>query len=159
VITEVIHELAGRHRVSAVGLAVAGFVAEDRRTVRFAPHLAWRQTPVADRISTRVGLPVVLEHDANAAALAEHRYGAARGNGVAVLVALGTGIGGALLVEGKLFRGAYGVAPERNRVAGPLSGRVHSAGPGIGGGFPEGDRSPSCRCCPGRRSVGGTGDG
>ncbi|HYS42273.1 MAG TPA: ROK family glucokinase [Pseudonocardiaceae bacterium] len=112
VITEVIRELTGRHRVSAVGLAVAGFVAEDRRTVRFAPHLAWRQTPVADRISTRVGLPVVLEHDANAAALAEHRYGAARGNGVAVLVALGTGIGGALLVEGKLFRGAYGVAPE-----------------------------------------------
>jgi glucokinase len=112
VITELIGELTGRHRVSAVGLAVAGFVAEDRRTVRFAPHLAWRQTPVADRISDRTGLPVVLEHDANAAALAEYRFGAARGGGVAVLVALGTGIGGALLVEGKLFRGAYGVAPE-----------------------------------------------
>jgi glucokinase len=112
VITEVVCELTARHRVSAVGLAVAGFVAEDRRTVRFAPHLAWRQAPVADRISARVGLPVVLEHDANAAALAEHRFGAARGTGVAVLVALGTGIGGALLLDGKLFRGAHGVAPE-----------------------------------------------
>ncbi|NUT95284.1 MAG: ROK family protein, partial [Saccharothrix sp.] len=53
-------EVASRHRVSAVGLAVAGFVAPDRRTVRFAPHLAWRQAPVADRIAARVGMPVVL---------------------------------------------------------------------------------------------------
>lgn len=112
VIAGVIGELTARHRVSAVGLAVAGFVAQDRRTVRFAPHLAWRQAPVADRVSARIGLPVVLEHDANAAALAEHRYGAARGTEVAVLIALGTGIGGALLLSGKLFRGGYGVAPE-----------------------------------------------
>lgn len=105
-------ELAARHPVSAVGLAVAGFVASDRRTVRFAPHLAWRQAPVAERIARRVDLPVVLEHDANAAALAEHRFGAARGARVATLVALGTGIGGALLVDGEVFRGAYGVAPE-----------------------------------------------
>ncbi|HEX3786783.1 MAG TPA: ROK family glucokinase [Pseudonocardiaceae bacterium] len=111
-ITEVIDELAGRHKVAAVGLAVAGFVAEDRRTVRFAPHLAWRQAPVADRISARIGLPVVLEHDANAAAIGEHRFGAARGTGVALLIALGTGIGAGLLLDGKLFRGAYGVAPE-----------------------------------------------
>ncbi|MEU4802508.1 ROK family glucokinase [Actinosynnema sp. NPDC023587] len=105
-------EVASRHRVAAVGLAVAGFVTPDRRTVRFAPHLAWRQAPVADRIAERVGLPVVLEHDANAAALAEHRFGSARGAGIAVLVAIGTGIGGALLVDGEVFRGAHGVAPE-----------------------------------------------
>ncbi|WP_309112913.1 ROK family glucokinase [Saccharothrix sp.] len=105
-------EVASRHRVSAVGLAVAGFVAPDRRTVRFAPHLAWRQAPVADRIAQRVGMPVVLEHDANAAALAEHRFGAARGARIAALVAIGTGIGGALLIDGKVFRGAHGVAPE-----------------------------------------------
>jgi glucokinase len=116
VITEVICELTARHRVSGVGLAVAGFVAEDRRTVRFAPHLAWRQAPVADRISARIGLTVLLEHDANAAAVAEHRFGAARGTGVAVLVALGTGIGGALLLDGKLFRGAHGVAPELGHI-------------------------------------------
>ncbi|AXX28713.1 putative sugar kinase [Actinosynnema pretiosum subsp. pretiosum] len=107
-----VHELAERHEVAAVGLAVAGFVASDRRTVMFAPHLAWRHAPVAERISERVGMPVVLEHDANAAALAEHRFGAARGAGVAVLVAVGTGIGGALLIDGEVFRGAHGVAPE-----------------------------------------------
>jgi glucokinase len=104
--------LAARHRVCGVGLAVAGFVANDRRTVMFAPHLAWRDAPVAERISQRLKLPVVLEHDANAAVLGEHRFGAATGAKVALLVAIGTGIGGGLLLDGELFRGAYGVAPE-----------------------------------------------
>ncbi|GDY30372.1 glucokinase [Gandjariella thermophila] len=111
-ITGAIRELADRHAVAAAGLAVAGFVTADRRSVQFAPHLAWRHVPVADRISRRLGLPVVLEHDANAAALAEHRFGAARGARVAVLVAIGTGIGAALLIDGRVFRGAHGVAPE-----------------------------------------------
>ncbi|WP_307868669.1 ROK family glucokinase [Umezawaea beigongshangensis] len=111
-IAAAVAELAGRHRVTAVGLAVAGFVTSDRRSVRFAPHLAWRQAPVADRMSERLGMPVVLEHDANAAALGEHRFGAARGAKVAALVAIGTGIGGALLLDGQVFRGAHGVAPE-----------------------------------------------
>lgn len=112
VICAVIGSLAERHEVRAVGLAVAGFVGVDRRTVLFAPHLAWRGAPVADRVSRRVGLPVVLEHDANAAAVAEHRFGALRGASVGLLVALGTGIGGALLLDGALYRGAHGVAPE-----------------------------------------------
>jgi len=107
-----VEELGARHTISAVGLAVAGFVTEDRMSVRFAPHLAWRDSPVAKAMTQRLGLPVVLEHDANAAALAEHRFGAARGAKVAVMVALGTGIGGALLIDGEVFRGAYGVAPE-----------------------------------------------
>jgi glucokinase len=111
-IVSVISGLTARHRVTGVGLAVAGFVATDRRTVMFAPHLAWRDAPVADRIAKRLKLPVVLEHDANAALLGEHRFGAARGARVALLVAIGTGIGGALLLGGELFRGAYGVAPE-----------------------------------------------
>jgi glucokinase len=111
-VVDSVTELIGRHRVAGVGLAVAGFVAEDRRTVRFAPHLAWRGAPVADRIAHRVRLPVVLEHDVNAAALGEYRFGAARGARVAVMIALGTGIGGALLLDGTLFRGAHGVAPE-----------------------------------------------
>ena len=111
-IVSAISGLTARHRVTGVGLAVAGFVATDRRTVMFAPHLAWRDAPVADRIAKRLKLPVVLEHDANAALLGEHRFGAARGARVALLVAIGTGIGGGLLLGGELFRGAYGVAPE-----------------------------------------------
>ncbi|GLZ39203.1 ROK family protein [Actinokineospora sp. NBRC 105648] len=112
VICAVVGELRARHTVGAIGLAVAGFVAADRRTVLFAPHLPWRAAPVADRIAERLGLPVVLEHDANAAGIAEHRFGALRGARVGLLVALGTGIGAALLVDGEVYRGAFGVAPE-----------------------------------------------
>jgi len=108
----VVRDLAERHRVSAVGLAVAGFVTADRRGVRFAPHLPWLDAPVADRLARRFALPVTLEHDANAAAWAEYRFGAAAGAGITVMVALGTGIGAALLLDGRLFRGAHGIAPE-----------------------------------------------
>ncbi|SFK38215.1 glucokinase [Amycolatopsis sacchari] len=128
-ITGVIEELRNRHEdVCAVGLAVAGFVANDRRTVMFAPHLAWRAAPVADRIAKRVDLPVTLEHDANAAALGEHRFGAARGCRVAALVAIGTGIGAALLLDGEIYRGAYGVAPELGHLTVVPGGRACPCG-------------------------------
>ena len=124
----VVGTLAARHPVSAVGLAVAGFVATDLRTVMFAPHLAWRKIPVADQISVRLELPVVLEHDTNAAVFAEYRYGAARGARVAVLIAIGTGIGAGLLHEGTIFRGAYGVAPELGHLRVVPGGRSCSCG-------------------------------
>lgn len=108
----VVAHLAERNDVAAVGLAVAGFLTADRTTVRFAPHLPWVGAPVRATLEERFGLPVVLEHDANAAAWAEYRFGAAAGSRVAVVVALGTGIGAALLIDGRLYRGAYGVAPE-----------------------------------------------
>ncbi|WP_255026221.1 ROK family glucokinase [Rhodococcus sp. GA1] len=111
-----LHRLVGhlreRNDIGAVGLGVAGFLTEDRTTVRFAPHLPWRDTPLAETLTERFGLPVVLEHDANAAAWAEYRFGAAAGSTIAVMVALGTGIGAALLLDGRIYRGAYGVAPE-----------------------------------------------
>ncbi|PVZ08948.1 ROK family protein [Actinomycetospora cinnamomea] len=115
--------LGAGHPVAAVGLAVAGFVDPDRRTVAFGAHLPWRDDPVADRLAARLGLPVVLEHDANAAGLAEHRVGAAAGASVAVLVALGTGIGAALLLDGTVFRGAHGVAPELGHLTVVRDGR------------------------------------
>lgn len=111
-IAGVVADLRGRHDVAAVGLAVAGFVARDRMSVMFAPHLPWRAATVADRMSQRLGLPVTLEHDANAATFAEYRFGAARAASVGVFVALGTGIGAGLVLGGELFRGAHGVAPE-----------------------------------------------
>ncbi|ALG07806.1 ROK family glucokinase [Kibdelosporangium phytohabitans] len=127
-IVSVISSLTARHAISAVGLAVAGFVATDLKTVMFAPHLAWRRADVADRISRKLDLPVVLEHDANAAALAEYRYGAARGAKVATLIAIGTGIGGGLLLDGKIFRGAHGVAPELGHLRVVPNGRPCSCG-------------------------------
>ncbi len=98
--------------VSAVGLGAAGFVSADRRTVVFAPHLAWRHEPIADRLAARLGLPVLLDNDANAAAWAEHRFGAGRGESRLLLVTLGTGIGGALVLDGQVERGRHGLAGE-----------------------------------------------
>ncbi|MEV4236318.1 MULTISPECIES: ROK family protein [unclassified Nocardia] len=107
-----VRELCRRHPIGAVGLAVAGFINADRSTVRFAPHLPWQDTPVAQRLTERLELPVILEHDANAAMWAEYRFGAAAGGHNSVLVAIGTGIGAALLIDGELYRGTHGVAPE-----------------------------------------------
>ena len=122
-IVDLVRGLAEQHRLGAVGLAIAGFVDPDRRTVAFGAHLPWRDDPVAERLAARLDLPVVIEHDANAAGLAEHRVGAAAGASVAVLVALGTGIGAALLVDGALFRGAHGVAPELGHLTVVRGGR------------------------------------
>jgi glucokinase len=124
----VITELTGRHRVDAVGLALAGFITPDRRTVRFAPHLSWRDAPVAERVGKLIGLPVVVEHDANAAALAERHFGAAAGASTVVFLALGTGIGSALLLDGELFRGAFGVAPELGHLRVVPDGRPCACG-------------------------------
>ncbi|MFC8044373.1 ROK family glucokinase [Nocardia sp. NPDC057353] len=107
-----VRELRQRHEIAAVGLAVAGFVDADRARVRFAPHLPWKDAPVARNLTAKLDLPVVLEHDANAAAWAEYRFGAAAGGHNAVLIAIGTGIGAALLVDGELYRGTHGIAPE-----------------------------------------------
>lgn len=124
-----VDELRRRHTVAAVGLALAGFVDAPRGLVRYAPHLSWRDAPVAERIGDRLGgIPVVVEHDANSAALAERRYGAAAGASVALVIALGTGIGGALLLDGELFRGAHGVAPELGHLRVVPDGRACPCG-------------------------------
>ncbi|WP_067547330.1 ROK family glucokinase [Nocardia crassostreae] len=123
-----VRELCGRHAIGAVGLAVAGFVDEDRATVRFAPHLPWEDAPVAQRLTDRLGLPVILEHDANAAMWAEYRFGAAAGGRNVVLVAIGTGIGAALLANGQLYRGSFGVAPELGHLQVVPQGRPCACG-------------------------------
>ncbi|WP_062999102.1 ROK family protein [Nocardia mikamii] len=123
-----VRELCARHDIGAVGLAVAGFVDESRSSVRFAPHLPWEDAEVAGRLGRRLGLPVILEHDANAAMWAEYRFGAAAGAHNGVLVAIGTGIGAALLVEGRLYRGSYGVAPELGHLQVVPHGRICPCG-------------------------------
>ena len=111
-IVELVGDLRRDHPVDAIGLAVAGFLDPECETVRFAPHLPWRDAPVRERMATRLNLPVRLEHDANAAAWGEYRFGAARGAGTWVFFAVGTGIGATLMIDGRIYRGAYGTAPE-----------------------------------------------
>ncbi len=111
-LVDVVRGFTGEHRVAAVGLAVAGFVSRDQQVVRFAPHLPWRDSAVPARLAPRMGLPVFLEHDANAAAWGEVCFGPAGDAENVAVVAIGTGIGAALLVGGTMYRGSNGVAPE-----------------------------------------------
>ena len=98
--------------IAAVGIGAAGFVDSTRSIVLFAPHVAWRAEPLRDEVAERTGLPVVVENDANASGWAEWRFGAVQGEPDVVLVALGTGIGGAIVIDGKPYRGHFGVAGE-----------------------------------------------
>src|SRR4051812_20667494 len=107
VIVEVVHALANRHDVTAVGIGAAGWIADDHATVLYAPHLAWRNEPLRAALTDRIRLPLVIENDANAAAWAEYRFGAAQHQKVVVCITLGTGIGGGLIVNGSVYRGAY----------------------------------------------------
>ena len=111
-VLELVAELSAQFRVEAVGVAAAGLVDSDRSTVRFAPNLAWRDHPLGARLSQALGLPVLVENDANAAGWAEHRFGAAVGAKDMLMVTLGTGIGGAVVTDSKLVRGANGFASE-----------------------------------------------
>lgn len=112
VITEVIAELRESHEVEAVGLGAAGFIDAKRSTVVFAPNLAWRNVPLRATVEERVGLPTVVENDANAAAWGEAQFGAARDVDSMVMLTIGTGIGGGVVLEGELYRGFNGMAAE-----------------------------------------------
>jgi glucokinase len=128
VIADVVAELSARHEVSAVGIGAAGWIGADRATVLFSPHLAWRNEPLRDALAEAIGVPVVVENDANAAAWAEYRFGAARDARVAVMVTLGTGIGGGLVVSGILYRGAFGVGCEYGHMCVVPDGRRCACG-------------------------------
>ena len=107
-----VRETARGRRVTALGVGAAGFVDATGERVMFAPHLPWRDDPVRQRLAERLGCRVVLENDATCAALAELVHGAARGADSALMVTLGTGIGGGVVVGGRVLRGAHGMAGE-----------------------------------------------
>jgi glucokinase len=98
--------------LSGVGVGVAAYVNEDRSVAMFAPHLPFRRYPLRKELERLTGLPVLIENDANAAIWAESRYGVARGVPRVIGVTLGTGVGGAAIFDGHLYRGANGMAGE-----------------------------------------------
>lgn len=113
-IVDVVEELVdgGQEEIVAAGIGAAGFVAADRATIVFAPHLSWRHEPLRDALSRRVDLPVFVDNDANAACWSEWRFGAGRGESHLVMVTLGTGIGGAVMLDERIQRGRFGIAGE-----------------------------------------------
>ncbi len=111
-IEDLVGELRGAHDIDAVGVGAAGFVDVGRSTVLFAPNLAWRDEHLKRDLEARLGLPVVVENDANAAAWGEFTFGAGADVDDFVLVTVGTGVGGGIVLNGELHRGAFGVAAE-----------------------------------------------
>ncbi|SED34540.1 glucokinase [Nocardioides exalbidus] len=111
-LVEAILESAGGRHLAGVGVAAAGFVDSAGERVMFAPHLPWQGEPLRDLLEDRLGCPVLLDNDANCAARAEAHHGAARGAASALMITMGTGIGGAVLLDGHVLRGANGMAGE-----------------------------------------------
>ena len=113
-IAAVVEELAAGHdgELVGVGVGAAGWFDRTGDTVLFSPHLAWRGSTLRADLARRLRLPLWVGNDADAAAWAEYRYGAARGATLALVVTLGTGIGGGMVLDGRLQRGAHGVAGE-----------------------------------------------
>lgn len=103
--------LAGRH-VLGVGAGVPAFFDVSRGVVVNAINLGWTEVPLVSVLQETFELPVAVDNDANLAALGESWQGAARGHANALCATVGTGIGGGIVVDGRLHRGAKGMAGE-----------------------------------------------
>lgn len=127
-VVQLIRELSEGVDVVAAGVAAAGFVDAERANIVYAPNLSWRNEPIKAKIQAKVSMPVFIENDANAAGWAEYRFGAGADARHVVMLTIGTGVGGAIIVDGKLLRGGFGLAAELGHV--PLNGGDRPCGCG-----------------------------
>ena len=111
-IEKLVTELSTRHPIEAVGVGAAGYIDKARSVVLFAPNLAWRDLDLKADLEATLRLPVVVENDANAAAWGEFQFGAGHDVDDLLLVTVGTGVGGGVVLDGSLYRGAFGVGAE-----------------------------------------------
>jgi glucokinase len=113
---DTIYRVAGALRERAdpagVGIGAAGMVDWHAGVMKSAPNLAWTEVPIRDLVAERTGLPCVVDNDANAATWGEYRFGAGKEYRHLLMVTVGTGIGGGIVVDGSLLRGAHGFAAE-----------------------------------------------
>ena len=106
-------ELMQDHSITAVGVSAAGFVSSDRKTMLATPNIAdWNGVQLDLELTKLIGLPVVIENDANAAAWGEAKFGAGRNQAHMMMLTIGTGVGGGIVVNNELYRGAFGIAAE-----------------------------------------------
>jgi glucokinase len=117
--------------VAAVGIGIPALIDTGRGVAVMSTHLPLAGVPFRDLLAERIGLPVFVDNDANAAMLAEWRFGAARGAGDAALLTIGTGIGGGLVVGGALQRGSQGAGAELGHMV------VQADGPPCNGNCPN----------------------
>lgn len=123
-----VKEMVGRSDapVRGVGLGLPGMVSLDGRIVRHPPNFpGWGDEPIASLLEQQTGLPCVLGNDANMAAFGSSRFGVGRSYDHFIMITLGTGVGGGIIYDRKLFLGSTGAAAELGHVIinyhGPLS--------------------------------------
>ncbi|CAN2205682.1 NagC Transcriptional regulator/sugar kinase [Candidatus Nanopelagicaceae bacterium] len=116
-IADVANELAHEFPVDSIGVSAAGFISSDRETILATPNIAgWNGVNLDRELNEILGKTIVLENDANAAAWGEFKFGAGRGRSDLMLLTLGTGVGGGLILNGALFRGAFGIGAELGHI-------------------------------------------
>lgn len=112
-IADIARVLMKLHDVTSVGVSAAGFVSSDRKTMLATPNIAdWNGVNLDNELTKLIGLPVIIENDANAAAWGEAKFGAGQNKDHMMMLTVGTGIGGGIVVNGGLYRGAFGTAAE-----------------------------------------------
>ena len=111
-VVDMIDRLAEGREVSAAGVAAAGFIDAAQSTVYYAPNINWRNEPLRQRLLERLDLDVTVDNDANAAGWAEFRFGAGRLYSDMTMLTIGTGVGGAIVTQDRLFRGGFGAGAE-----------------------------------------------
>lgn len=115
-------------RVRAVALGAPGPLDTARGVIHFAPNLGWRNVPVRQLLEKRLSIPVLLDNDANLAALGEHVFGAGRGEEHMVYITVSTGVGGGLILGGRLYRGSSDGAGEIGHMTVSPDGPLCSCG-------------------------------
>ncbi len=112
-IIEVVKEFKSKHEIAGVGISIAALISADQGTVVGAPNIAnLSKLNFVAELKKEFNIPIIAENDANAAMWAEYKFGAARGFNPVMFFIIGTGMGGGLVIDDKLFRGANGIGAE-----------------------------------------------
>ncbi|WP_166872482.1 ROK family glucokinase [Salinibacterium sp. ZJ450] len=111
-VVTMVQALRDGHEVQALGVAAAGFIDRTQSTIYYAPNISWRNEPFRARLQERVNLDITVDNDANAAGWAEFRFGAGRHVRDMTMLTIGTGVGGAIVSQDRLFRGGFGAGAE-----------------------------------------------
>lgn len=111
-IVAMVNELRAGKEIQAVGVAIAGFIDAAQSEVIYSPNLSLRNEPLKAKLEAKLGVDVFVENDANAAGWAEYRFGAGQGSKHMMMITVGTGVGGAIVANGELFRGGFGIGAE-----------------------------------------------
>ena len=112
-VISLVKEFNKKHEIKGIGISIAALISSDYGTIVGAPNIAnLSKLNFANEIKEEFKLPIIIENDANAAMWAEFKFGSAKGLNPVMFFIIGTGVGGGLVIDGKLFKGANGIGAE-----------------------------------------------